>query len=85
MMITYVLLMVLATHDGKPIGVETAYFQGKKSCELAAMKVQQDLGRKFDVSVVWAAYDKQRCYTVYKLTKKRALQMRNFYQVKNSR
>jgi inner membrane protein involved in colicin E2 resistance len=52
MMITYVLLMVLATHDGKPIGVETAYFQGKKSCELAAMKVQQDLGRKFDVSVV---------------------------------
>jgi hypothetical protein len=52
MMITYVLLMILATHDGQPVGVETAYFQGKKSCELAAMKVQEDVGRKFDVTVV---------------------------------
>ena len=52
MMITYVLLMILATHDGKPVGVETAYFQSKKSCERAAMKVQEDVGRKFDVTVV---------------------------------
>ena len=51
-MITYVLILVLAGHAGETVGVTEVYFENKKSCEKGAMRLQEDLGRKFDVNVV---------------------------------
>ena len=53
-MITYVLILVLASPYNDAVGpaMTTAEFAGQKACERAAYDMQELMGRQYDVTAV---------------------------------
>jgi hypothetical protein len=52
---SFVLLLVLATHDAKPVGMSQLHFHDKSSCEKAAMQIQETIGADYHVTVMCLA------------------------------
>ena len=52
---SFVLLLILATHDAKPVGMSQLYFQDKSSCEKAALRIQETIGTDYHVTVMCLA------------------------------
>ena len=52
---SFVLLLILATHDAKPAGMSQLYFYDRSSCEKAAMQIQETIGTDYHVTVICLA------------------------------
>ena len=52
---SFVLFLILATPDAKPVGMSQLYFHDKSSCEKAAMQIQETIGADYHVTVICLA------------------------------